>query len=158
MPTTCSRSPTGREQDRRAVTLTPYARISRLGTPHVEGYYILHEGLIGVLGEKLQEINYADALKEGGAKFDRPAAGSASPTSTGRRRSFPPRTATYNASFKGRPAAPAAAISIRPTTCCRPLTAGPGPDQQVDGHLFAGAKQVKLIEAYEEKLKIRSST
>src|SRR5205085_10839865 len=41
------------------VTLFPYALISRHGTPHTEGYYILHEGLIGVLGDKgLQEETY----------------------------------------------------------------------------------------------------
>src|SRR5262249_33787604 len=41
------------------VTLTPYALISRHGTPPTLGYYILHEGLVGVLGDKgLQEVNY----------------------------------------------------------------------------------------------------
>ena len=33
-----------------AVTLFPYALISRHGTPKTLGYYILHEGLIGVMG------------------------------------------------------------------------------------------------------------
>ncbi|WP_315812539.1 membrane protein insertase YidC [Bradyrhizobium sp. SZCCHNR2028] len=42
-----------------AATLYPYGLISRHGTPHVSGYYILHEGLIGYLGEKgLQEYTY----------------------------------------------------------------------------------------------------
>ncbi len=42
----------GREQRRRTpVTLYPYALISRHGTPVTLGYYILHEGLIGVLGD-----------------------------------------------------------------------------------------------------------
>jgi len=41
------------------VTLYPFALISRHGTPHVSGYYILHEGLIGYLGnEGLQEYGY----------------------------------------------------------------------------------------------------
>jgi YidC/Oxa1 family membrane protein insertase len=41
------------------VTLYPYALISRHGTPTVAGYYILHEGLIGYLGEHgLQEYTY----------------------------------------------------------------------------------------------------
>jgi len=41
------------------VTLYPFALISRHGTPQVSGYYILHEGLIGYLGEQgLQEKNY----------------------------------------------------------------------------------------------------
>src|SRR4051794_2674611 len=41
------------------VTLYPFALISRHGTPHVSGYYILHEGLIGYLGDHgLQEYAY----------------------------------------------------------------------------------------------------
>jgi YidC/Oxa1 family membrane protein insertase len=41
------------------VTLFPYALISRHGTPETLGYYILHEGLIGELGDQgLQEITY----------------------------------------------------------------------------------------------------
>src|SRR5947208_3850252 len=41
------------------VTLYPFALISRHGTPAVSGYYILHEGLIGYLGDQgLQEYGY----------------------------------------------------------------------------------------------------
>jgi YidC/Oxa1 family membrane protein insertase len=41
------------------VTLYPFALISRHGTPQVAGYYILHEGLIGYLGDQgLQEFGY----------------------------------------------------------------------------------------------------
>ena len=46
-----------------AVTLYPYALISRHGTPPTLGYYILFEGLIGVLGDKLQEVKYSDVEK-----------------------------------------------------------------------------------------------
>ncbi len=43
-----------------AVTLYPYALISRHGTPQVSGYYILHEGLVGYLGDQaLQEYSYS---------------------------------------------------------------------------------------------------
>src|SRR5438067_5358269 len=41
------------------VTLYPFALLSRHGTPQVAGYYILHEGLIGYLGDQgLQEYGY----------------------------------------------------------------------------------------------------
>ena len=43
------------------VTLTPYGLISRAGTPHVAGYYILHEGLVGLVGNALKEIKYSDS-------------------------------------------------------------------------------------------------
>jgi YidC/Oxa1 family membrane protein insertase len=42
-----------------ALTLYPYALISRHGTPPTLGYYILHEGLIGEMGDQgLQEQTY----------------------------------------------------------------------------------------------------
>jgi YidC/Oxa1 family membrane protein insertase len=45
------------------VSLFPYSLISRHGTPTIEGFYILHEGLIGVQTDKLQEVTYADLVK-----------------------------------------------------------------------------------------------
>jgi YidC/Oxa1 family membrane protein insertase len=42
------------------VTLHPFGLISRHGLPQTSGYYILHEGLIGVFGDKgLQEVGYS---------------------------------------------------------------------------------------------------
>jgi len=47
------------------VTLYPYALIARHGTPQTLGYYILHEGLIGVFGDKgLQEETYSNVEKQ----------------------------------------------------------------------------------------------
>ena len=89
MTTTCSRCG--------SVCATPAA--SRYPLPVVahpprlhaadRGYYILHEGLLGVLGGTLKEQNYATAKtegdKKGGVSFEStaPAAGPASPTNTG---------------------------------------------------------------------------
>ncbi|MGE0630648.1 MAG: membrane protein insertase YidC, partial [Hyphomicrobiaceae bacterium] len=48
-----------------AVTLFPYALISRHGMPQTHGIYILHEGLIGVAGDSgLIEISYSELAKE----------------------------------------------------------------------------------------------
>ena len=44
----------------RAVTLFPYGLVNRHGTPPTLGFYILHEGLIGVFDETLEEIDYDD--------------------------------------------------------------------------------------------------
>ncbi len=44
-----------------AVTLYPYGLVNRHGLPEISGFFILHEGLIGVLGEEgLQEVDYKD--------------------------------------------------------------------------------------------------
>ena len=53
------------------VTLYPYGLISRHGTPKIDGYYILHEGLIGVLGDKgLQEKTYAKIEEKKAMNFN----------------------------------------------------------------------------------------
>ena len=53
------------------VTLYPYALISRHGTPQTLGYYILHEGLIGVLGDQgLQEFTYNNIEEKKVVNFD----------------------------------------------------------------------------------------
>jgi YidC/Oxa1 family membrane protein insertase len=57
-----------------AVTLYPYGLVSRSGTPHTLGYYILHEGPIGVLQDRLVEVKYKD-LKEAGAETSRSTGG-----------------------------------------------------------------------------------
>src|SRR2546430_60333 len=52
------------------VTLYPYALVSRHGTPQTLGLYILHEGLIGVLGDLgLQEVSYETIDKQKAMSF-----------------------------------------------------------------------------------------
>ncbi len=43
-----------------SVTLSPYGLISRTGTPDVLGYYILHEGVLGVFDGTLEYETYED--------------------------------------------------------------------------------------------------
>ena len=53
------------------VSLYPYALISRHGTPKTLGYYILHEGLIGVMGDKgEQKAKYSEIEKSKLETFD----------------------------------------------------------------------------------------
>ena len=53
------------------VTLFPYGLISRHGTPPTAGYYILHEGIIGVLGDQgLQEYTYKKVEEKKDVAFD----------------------------------------------------------------------------------------
>ncbi|TDH38098.1 membrane protein insertase YidC [Pseudohoeflea suaedae] len=49
-----------------AVTLANYGRVTRYFKPKTAGIYVLHEGLIGVAGEHgLQEIDYKDVEEDG---------------------------------------------------------------------------------------------
>jgi YidC/Oxa1 family membrane protein insertase len=52
------------------VQLSPYGLISRTGTPEILGFYILHEGLIGVLNDTLEEIDYSDLVDDGPDQFE----------------------------------------------------------------------------------------
>ncbi len=44
------------------VALIPYARVQRQDTPVIAGWWVFFEGMLGVLGDKLQEIHYSDVL------------------------------------------------------------------------------------------------
>ena len=48
-----------------AVSLAPYGLISRSGTPDILGFYILHEGPIGVFDGTLKEVDYSDLRDDG---------------------------------------------------------------------------------------------
>lgn len=50
------------------VKLFPWGRIRRDYTPQVAGYYILFEGLLGVVNGRLQETTYSSAKSEGEKK------------------------------------------------------------------------------------------
>ncbi len=52
------------------VTLYPYGLVSRTGTPEILGFFILHEGLLGVFNGTLEEIDYDDLQDEETGKFD----------------------------------------------------------------------------------------
>ncbi|MEJ1994769.1 MAG: membrane protein insertase YidC [Limibacillus sp.] len=47
------------------VSLAPYGLVSRRGTPEISGFYILHEGLLGVFDSTLKEVDYDDLVEEG---------------------------------------------------------------------------------------------
>ncbi|MBI1954603.1 MAG: membrane protein insertase YidC [Proteobacteria bacterium] len=51
-------------QSSQEAQLQPVAQIQRIGTPQTGGYYILHEGLLGVFNGKLQEVEYKKILEK----------------------------------------------------------------------------------------------
>jgi YidC/Oxa1 family membrane protein insertase len=138
-----------------AVSLTPYGRIVRLGEPRTAGYYILHEGLIGAFGNEPMStgtVKYKD-LKDKPAmampKSDRGWLGMTDKywatvlvpekgkEFEGRYARFDQPTLLYQADFKENAIAVAAGASAETTT-----------------RLFAGAKQVALVDGYETQLGI----
>ena len=47
------------------VNLYPYGLVRRTGLPKVDGLFILHEGPIAVVDEKLKEVDYEDIVEDG---------------------------------------------------------------------------------------------
>ena len=140
------------------VTLYPYARIHRVGTPHVQGYYILHEGMIGYVGDAgLQELAYADMLKNGGGKTIEKANGGwfGFTDKYWAATLVPTQGDLYTANFRGTKAVGDVKESYQTDYTLSPLTIAPGQKKSVEGRLFAGAKKVQLIQSYSDDLKIK---
>lgn len=140
------------------VTLYPYARLRREGTPKVQGFYILHEGLIGVLGEAgLHEITYSEALKkDGGATIDDATGGWLGITDKYWAATLiPGQNATYRASMTGRPGGAGQSDTYQ-TDYLLPATVVPaGGQSSVEGMLFAGAREVGTVQSYADAFGIK---
>ena len=138
------------------VTLHPFSLISRHGTPPTSGYYILHEGPIGVLGnEGLKELHYADLLKEGGSKtFKQQAGGWLGMTDKYWAAALIPAQKTlYDANVSG---SKIAREYFQTDFLMAGVAIPPGGQGSSTSNLFAGAKQVALLEAYQEKLQAKN--
>ncbi len=142
-----------------AVTLSPWTRIRRDYTPTTAGYYILHEGLLGVLDGRLKELTYANAKSEGAKN-----AGLAfSAASTGGWAGItdkywlvaliPDQKQAETASFRSvkLPTGDGYQVDFIPETAA---TIAPGADTSSRARVFAGAKEVHLLDRYEREYAI----
>jgi YidC/Oxa1 family membrane protein insertase len=139
------------------ITLYPYARILRVGTPPVMGNYLLHEGPIGFVGSAgLQELAYADMIKDGGGKtIDKAASGWLGFTDKYWASALVPSPGdTFTANFRGMKKAGAVPESYQTDYTLAPQVVAAGQKKTVEGRLFAGAKKVQVIQAYNDDLKI----
>ncbi len=140
------------------VTLFPYALVSRTGKPQTMDFFILHEGLVGVLNDTLREHKYTDLLEP-------------PPVSEKSRGGWLGITDKYwlvalipsaqeevQATFRGTPpAAPgtttAGAAIGAPKFQVDYLGQGreiaPGAAGEANHRLFAGAKEVNLLQDYQ---------
>ncbi len=138
------------------VTLFPFGRIYRYGTPTTQGFYILHEGLLGVLNDNLLEVTYSDAQKKGGGKVvDKSKGGWLGFTDKYWSAALiPDPAANVRGSLKGFEKQGATAEAYQADYLQDGVAVAAGATQKVETRLFAGAKQVKLIEAYQKDLGI----
>src|SRR5262245_1004861 len=133
------------------LSLYPYALISRHGLPHTQGFYILHEGPIGVMGDEgLKELHYADLLKDNGNKTFKATGGWIGITDKYWAAALiPDQKVAYTASFRG---IKGSKDRFQTDLLLNPITIAPGATATTSSNLFAGAKQVTLIEAYQEQI------
>ncbi len=136
----------------RPVTLYPYGLVSRTGTPPTLGFFILHEGLLGVINDQLREVDY-DELQEDG-KIEGTSQGGwlgitdkywlvalvpdqKAQLRTNFRHTLQNREDKYQVDYLS------SAVVVQPNS-----------SNEISNRLFAGAKEVKLLDAYEADLGI----
>lgn len=143
-----------------AVALHPWARIRRDTKPHTEGYYILHEGMLGILDSRLKEVSYDTAKSDGEKK----AGLALEQASTGGWLGF---TDKYwlTAIIPDQKAANLAAVRhIKEAGADRfqvdfvskeAVAAPAGGTASATWRAFAGAKEVHILDRYEETLGVK---
>jgi YidC/Oxa1 family membrane protein insertase len=136
------------------VTLYPYGLIARHGTPKVEGYYILHEGLIGYLGEqKLKEETYAKMDDKKTENFDNVTNAWLGITDKYWAATLiPDPAAKLQAHFTAR--ALGNLKTYETVYFLDSQTIAPGATANANANLFAGAKEVALIDGYAQALNL----
>jgi YidC/Oxa1 family membrane protein insertase len=134
-----------------AVTLNPFALISRHGTPPTLGYYILHEGLIGVLGDQgLQEITYAKIEEKKTIPFRVTNGWLGITDKYWAAALLPDPTAQLQAEFT---AGTIGTVKTYQTDyLLEARTIPPGGTSSADSRLFAGAKEIATIDGYDKAL------
>ncbi len=134
-----------------ARTLYPYGVVARHGTPHTQGTYILHEGLLGVFGGAgLTELKYGTLKDEGALKPDAAKTGWLGITDKYWATALIPAGETgFQPRFLHRMAGD---TDVYQADYLRDaLTVAPGATAETDARLFAGAKTVARIDAYEQQ-------
>ncbi|MDP3257169.1 membrane protein insertase YidC, partial [Bosea sp. (in: a-proteobacteria)] len=145
-----------------AVTLFPYAQVVRHGRPPTLGYYVLHEGLIGVLGEQgLQEFTYDHVDKEpllapgtNGRVWKDVSGGFVGITDKYWAATvIPDQSRKYDGRFSS--VQTGAARTYQADFLAEAVTLAPGASTTSTARLFAGAKEVAAINGYEQNFGIK---
>lgn len=142
------------------LVLFPSGAIFRFGVPKIEGFFIQHEGLIGVIGDTgLHEISYSSAVDEAeSSTFQNAVGGWLGFTDKYWGSALIPNQAVpYNASLGSLSAStvPTNAQQFVSSFAAQAVTIPPQGETVSENRLYVGAKKVELIQAYEADLGIR---
>lgn len=131
------------------VSMHPYALISRHGTPVTTGIYILHEGLVGVMGEDgLQEIDYADVVDDGPQSFTDTKGWLGFTDKYFATSLIPPQGEEYTARFS---VSGIQKDNYQTDYLLQARSIAAGAEVSVVNNLFAGAKEDHVITAYRDE-------
>ena len=138
----------------RSVALRPYGLISRTDTPDVFGFWILHEGLLGVFGETLKEVDYDDVSDADDGKIAQTSVGGwiGITDKYWLAALIPDQKASIASRFVH--TLQDRRDKYQVDTLGDQQIVQPGETIEVSERLFAGAKEVRLLDAYEEDLGI----
>jgi YidC/Oxa1 family membrane protein insertase len=135
------------------VSLIPYGLISRHGEPIVAGFFVLHEGMVGVLTDgTLQEYTYSNLAEDGNVAFKSTGGWLGITDKYWAAALIPNQQANVSSSFKR---FQDQKVAYQADYVLDPIAIAPGATESVEARLFAGAKEVRPIDAYEEKLGIQ---
>ncbi len=135
------------------VALYPYALISRHGTPETLGYYILHEGLIGVLGEQgLQELTYKTVEEKKVIPFKATNGWLGITDKYWAATLLPDPSAALQARFSASQLGQLK--TYQADYLLDQVTVAPGGTTSATARLFAGAKEVAIVDGYDKGLKL----
>jgi len=150
------------------LALTPYSRIARFSdaTESILPFkplFIFQDGALGVFGEDYRDADYEDMRDAYDASVANPRAGPEySYDATGGWMGLtdkywlvaliPDQQVPYQASFEYVPVDGGAADSFQTIFEAEPLTVYPGQSVALTSHLFTGAKEISLLDDYEESL------
>ena len=134
-----------------AVELAPYGRIARFGIPEIEGFFILHEGLVGVIGEEgLQEIDYDDLQDSREITYSRTTGGWLGVTDKYWATALVPQ-ASFKPTYSYRDTGQAL---FQADFVGEGQLIQPGSTANYSSNLFAGAKSTEIVDGYQADLGI----
>ncbi len=142
------------------VKVYPWTRIRREYTPVTAGYYILHEGPIGYLEDRLKDPSYADLKKEAekgqgnvGLQVKSTGGWAGITDKYWLAALIPDQAVPVIASFRHftENSADRYQVDFLPAS---PTIVAPGGTGSSTSRVFAGAKEIHLIDNYEEALKL----
>ena len=135
-----------------AVTLYPYALVSRHELPQTAGFYILHEGLIGVVDGSLEEISYSSAVDDPAATFKSENGWLGITDKYWATVVIPEQGKPFKATFDG--TTKGERTRFQTDYLADPVTVAAGGTVEVSGNVFAGAKEVNVVDGYASNYEI----